>query len=70
MAQRNGCGKHTELANNESVRMTQCPCGTVHVTFMANGVTLRLPESALKNVTRAMMTALDKVEERQQAAIN
>ncbi|NUP11257.1 MAG: hypothetical protein HOW73_34865 [Polyangiaceae bacterium] len=70
MAQQKSCGKHTELASNESVRVTQCPCGTVHLTFAANGVTLRLPETALKNVTRAVMTALDKVEERQQAAIN
>ena len=70
MAQRNGCGKHIELASNESVRVTQCPCGTVHMTLLANGVTVRLPETALKTLTRGLMTALDKVEERAQAAIN
>jgi hypothetical protein len=70
MSERKPCGKHTELATNESVRVTQCPCGTVHLTLLANGVTVRLPESAVKNLTRAMMLALDKVEERQQAAVN
>lgn len=70
MSSKTACGKHTELASNEAVRITQCPCGTVHVTLAANGITLRLAEGALKNVTRGLMTALDKVEERQQAAIN
>lgn len=70
MAQRNKCGKHVELASNDALRVTQCPCGTVHVTFFANGITMRVPESALKSVTRGLMTALDKVEERQQAAVN
>lgn len=70
MAQRKACGKHSELANNDTVRITQCPCGTVHMTLIPNGVTFRLQESALKNLTRGMMTALDKVEDQEQASVN
>jgi len=70
MAQRNRCGKHTELATNDAVRVTQCPCGAVHVTLLANGVTVRVPEAGLKALTRGLMTALDKVEEAEQASVN
>jgi hypothetical protein len=70
MAQRNACGKHSELAANEAVRVTQCPCGSVHVTILANGVTVRVQEAGLKAVTRGLMTALDKIEEAAQASVN
>lgn len=70
MAQRKACGKHIELAANESARVTQCPCGAVHLTLLANGLTVRLNGDALKNVTRSLMTALDKVEEEAVATVN
>ncbi len=70
MAQRKGCGKHVELAANESARITQCPCGTVHLTLAQNGITIRLSGDALRNVTRGLMTALDKVDEAAVAAVN
>ena len=63
MAQRKTCGKHVELASNDAVKITQCGCGVVHLTLLANGVTVRLGGDALKNVTRGLMTALDKVED-------
>ncbi len=68
--ERKPCGRHSQLASNDAAKITQCPCGTVHLHLSASGVSLRLSEEALKNVTRAMMTALDKVEEAEQAAIN
>lgn len=66
--QRKPCGRHVTLASNDAAKVTQCPCGTVHLHLAASGVSLRLNEEQLKNVTRAMMTALDKVEEGAEAA--
>jgi hypothetical protein len=68
--ERKACGRHVQLAANEAAKITQCPCGTVHVHLAANGLTLRFSEENLKNVTRAFMTALDKVEEAEHAPIN
>lgn len=70
MAQRKACGKHTELASNDAVKITQCGCGVVHLTLLANGVTVRLAGDALKNVTRGLMTALDKVEDSEAVCVN
>lgn len=52
---------------NEAVRVTQCPCGTVHVTLMQNGLTVRLTEQSMKSVTRGLMLSLDKIEEANEA---
>lgn len=68
--QRKPCGKHVQLASNDAVRISQCPCGSVYLTLIANGVTVKLSEEGLKNATRGLMTALDKVEEAAQTAIN
>lgn len=68
--QRKPCGKHVQLASNDAARITQCPCGAVYLTLVANGITVKLNEEGLRNATRAMMTALDQVDERAQAAIN
>lgn len=70
MAQRKACGKHNELASNDSVKITQCGCGSVHLTLLANGITVRLAGDALKNVTRGLMTALDKVEDAESVCVN
>jgi hypothetical protein len=67
---RRSCGPHAELAANEAVRVTRCPCGTVHLTFAANGVTLRLKDDALAPLTRGMMQALDKVEAIERVVVN
>ena len=70
MSSRKPCGKHTELVINAAVRISQCPCGTVYVTFQSNGVTLRLAEDQLRAVTSAFLKASDIVEENTQPAIN
>ncbi len=57
------CGKHVELASNPSVRITQCPCGTVYLTIIASGVTVRINEDTLRAATAALITATDKVDE-------
>lgn len=70
MSDRKPCGKHTELVVNPNVRISQCPCGTVFVTFNANGVTVRLSEEAFRATTTAFLKASDLVEENTQPAIN
>ncbi|MBL9028445.1 MAG: hypothetical protein JNL21_40010 [Myxococcales bacterium] len=70
MSDRKACGPHAVLGSNPSVRITQCPCGTVHVTFVSNGVTLRINEDSLRGITHGLMAALDKVEEREGVRVN
>ena len=40
MASPSSCGPHTELSSSETVRVTRCSCGTVHVTLLRSGVTV------------------------------
>lgn len=64
------CGKHTEIVSNEHVRITQCTCGVVHLTYVKNGVTIRMNEEALRQATRGMLLAVDHVDEVQRVRIN
>jgi hypothetical protein len=70
MAEKRPCGKHIELSSNSAVKITQCPCGTVHVTLSASGVTLRMNEEALRGVTGGFIAASDKIEEVARPTIN
>jgi hypothetical protein len=56
------CGQHTELLSNNVVRVTRCTCGTVHVTLVASGVTVRLPADVFRNVAAGLRAAADKLE--------
>ena len=56
------CGPHTELASNDSVRVTKCSCGTVHVTLHGSGVTVRMKEEALRGVTAGLAGALSRID--------
>jgi hypothetical protein len=57
------CGQHVELASNASVRVTRCSCGTVHVTLLGSGVTVRMSGDALKGVAAGMHAAVDRLDE-------
>lgn len=70
MAEKRPCGKHVELSSNASVKVTQCGCGTVHITFNASGVTLRMSEENLKAATGAFIAATDKIDDSQRPTIN
>jgi hypothetical protein len=61
MSEKRSCGKHVDLATNGSVKITQCPCGTLHVTLNASGVTVRMTEETFKAATSAFLAATDKV---------
>ena len=64
------CGRHVELASNESTRITQCPCGTLYVTLVGPGVTVRMNEEILRGATAAFISATDKVDEAEHPTIN
>jgi hypothetical protein len=48
------CGPHTELVKTEGIRITRCPCGTMHVSFARNGVTIQLGADQFAEVAQAM----------------
>lgn len=63
MASPNQCGPHSELLSNETVRVTRCGCGTVHVTLLRSGVTVRMPSEAFRAVAAGLKTAADRLED-------
>lgn len=63
MSSKTPCGAHTEILSNNAVRVTRCTCGTIHMTLVSNGVTVRLTAEAFKNVAQSLMAAHDKLEE-------
>jgi hypothetical protein len=70
MSEKRPCGKHLELASNASVKITQCSCGTVHLTMNASGVTVRINEETLKALTAGLIAATDKVTDTARPTIN
>ena len=56
------CGPHTELVSNNTVRVTRCSCGTVHVTMIASGVTVRMNAETFRNVATGLKVAVDRIE--------
>jgi len=49
--QKSLCGPHVELVKTEGVRITRCPCGTLHLTLSKNGATIQLsPEYFAEDV--------------------
>jgi hypothetical protein len=63
MASPNQCGPHTELLSNETVRVSRCACGTVHVTLIRSGVTVRMSPEAFRSVAAGLKVAADRLEE-------
>jgi hypothetical protein len=57
------CGQHTEIASNNAVRVTRCTCGTVHVTLLGNGVTVRMPAEAFRTAAAGLQAAIDRIDE-------
>jgi hypothetical protein len=54
---KSACGQHTELASNSALKVTRCTCGTVHVTVLANGVTMRMSPEVFRTVAAGMRVA-------------
>jgi hypothetical protein len=70
MSEKSPCGKHVDLVSNGSVRVTQCPCGTLHVTLAASGVTVRMNEETFRIATSAFVAARDKLSDSARPTIN
>lgn len=52
------CGPHAEIAKNESLRLTQCPCGSYHLHLAKRGVSIQLGGEELRQVAEAFDVAL------------
>jgi hypothetical protein len=60
---KSACGAHTELSSNNAVRITRCSCGTLHVTLLASGVTVRMSPDVLRGAASGLKAAADKMGE-------
>ena len=58
---KSACGQPIELVSNNAVRVTRCTCGTVHVTLVASGVTVRMPADVFRSVASGLQGAVDKL---------
>ena len=56
------CGPHAELSATPGARVTRCPCGTVHVQLMRNGISLRIKDDDLRHVANALAAAARVVD--------
>lgn len=63
MAESNRCGPHTELINNGTVRVSRCNCGTVHMTMIPTGVTMRLSAEHFRLLSAGIKGAAEKLDE-------
>lgn len=59
----NRCGAHTELINNGTVRVSRCSCGTVHMTMIPTGVTVRLSAEHFRLLCSGVRLAAEKLDE-------
>ena len=62
MSEPSRCGPHTQIAHNERVRISQCACGSYHVTFAQKGVTVQLGLEEVRAITDALGVALRVAE--------
>jgi len=63
MASPSSCGTHTELHSSETLRVTRCSCGTVHVTLLRSGVTVRMSADAFRTVAVGLRSAAERLED-------
>ena len=54
------------LADNEAARISQCPCGTVHVLIRTSGLTVQLTEQRFQQVGLAVMGAVSALGSKSQ----
>lgn len=60
---KNACGPQTEIASNDIARVTRCACGILHVTLLANGVTVRMTAEQLRGAAGAFTAAVEHIDE-------
>jgi hypothetical protein len=52
------CGPHEDLAENDTVAVSRCPCGTYHLHLHEHGITLRLEEDEAVRLLMALTESL------------
>ncbi len=52
------CGQHAVLTSNAVVRITQCGCGTYHVTLVRRSLTLQMGEAEARAIAEGFGVAL------------
>lgn len=57
------CGPHTDLVSNNTVRVSRCACGTVHLTLLTSGVTVRMSTEAFKAAAAGIKAAAERFDE-------
>jgi len=62
MSHTTSCGEHVTLANNDAVRITRCPCGTVHLTVLESGVTVQIDDETLRGVWAGAERAVEALD--------
>jgi hypothetical protein len=60
---KNACGPHTDLISTNAVKVTKCTCGTLHVTMVASGVTVRMSPEVFRGVYAGLRGAAEKLDE-------
>ena len=58
MSEPSRCGPHTQIAQNDNVRITQCACGAYHVNFLKKGVTVQLGAEDVRALAESTGIAL------------
>ena len=64
------CGKHATLSDNDGARVSQCPCGAVHLLVKATGVTMQLSEERFQQVGLAVMGAIAELGNKSEIGVN
>lgn len=58
---KSACGPHTELVSNNAVIVSRCSCGTLHVTIIAAGITVRMSPELFRALTQSLVKASEKL---------
>lgn len=64
---KSACGPHTDVVSNNAIRVTRCTCGTLHVTIVASGVTVRMSPEVFKGFAAGMRAAEVRYSEMEDA---
>ncbi|MCU0684845.1 MAG: hypothetical protein MUF34_21805 [Polyangiaceae bacterium] len=52
------CGQHAVLTSNAALRITQCGCGTYHVTFVRRAMVMQMTEAEVRALAEGLGIAL------------
>jgi hypothetical protein len=59
---KSSCGPQKEILSNDTIRVTRCTCGILHVTLIAPGVTIQMKADAFRNTAAGLQAAIEKLD--------